>query len=103
LRLQCCLLFLSLQSQFAHLSLLFNNLLPQCCPPLLFIIKSSSYFLNLKCSSNPSLFHGGRANASNHPKSPRLDNFCYCFSSSLSWFVALRFSDNLFHVSLKRK
>jgi hypothetical protein len=72
-------------------------------PPLLLIVKSSSYFLNLKCKSNPSIFHGGRANASNLPKSPRLDNFRHCFSNSLSWLVDLRFSDNLFHASLKRK
>jgi hypothetical protein len=34
-------------------------------PPWLLIVKSSTYFLNLKCSSNPSIFHGGRANVSN--------------------------------------
>jgi hypothetical protein len=32
-----------------------------------------------------------------------LDNFHHCFSNSLSWLVALSFSDNLFHASLKKE
>jgi hypothetical protein len=41
-------------------------------------------------------------NTNNLPKSPKLDNFYHCFSS-LSWLVALRFCDNLFHASLKKE
>jgi hypothetical protein len=89
LRLQCCLLLLSLQSR--------SN------PLLLLIVKSRSYFLNLKRSSNPSLFHGGRANASNLLKSPTLDNIRHYFNISLSWLATLRFSVNLFHAILKKE
>jgi hypothetical protein len=61
-------------------------------PPLLLIFKYNLYFLNLKCSINPSPLLRGWRNAS---------NLGHCFGNSLCWLLALRFDDYLLHVSLK--